>query len=43
MPQANLKLPGAANQEVDALGHLAMLYSPRVAQALLAALDEVCE
>ncbi|MBP9804957.1 MAG: alpha/beta fold hydrolase [Candidatus Accumulibacter sp.] len=41
VPQANLKLPGAAGQEIDALGHLAMLYSPRVAQALLVALEQM--
>lgn len=39
MPNANLLLPGALSQAIDGIGHLAMLYSPRVAQALLAALE----
>ncbi|MGP1609551.1 MAG: esterase/lipase family protein, partial [Burkholderiales bacterium] len=39
MPQANLKLPGALHRPLDGLGHLAMLFSPRVADALLAALE----
>ncbi|MEF8728817.1 MAG: alpha/beta fold hydrolase [Accumulibacter sp.] len=38
MPQANLELPGATHRAIDGLGHLAMLYSPRVASTLLAAL-----
>ncbi|MBO3715490.1 MAG: alpha/beta fold hydrolase [Candidatus Accumulibacter sp.] len=38
MPQANLELPGATARAIDGLGHLAMLFSPRVAVALLAAL-----
>ena len=38
MPQANLELPGASHRAIDGLGHLAMLYSPRVGRALLAAL-----
>lgn len=38
MPQSNLQLPGATNRALDGVGHLAMLYSPRVADALLAAL-----
>ncbi|QKS29763.1 MAG: alpha/beta fold hydrolase [Candidatus Accumulibacter similis] len=38
MPQANLELPGATARAIDGLGHLAMLFSPRVAIALLAAL-----
>lgn len=35
LPQANLEWPGAQRQTIDGLGHLAMLFSPRVAQALL--------
>ena len=38
MPQANLALPGAMNRALDGVGHLFMLFSPRVARALLAAL-----
>jgi triacylglycerol lipase len=34
MPQANLEWPGARRRTIDALGHLAMLYSSRVAAAL---------
>jgi len=40
MPQANLQLPGASHRVLDGLGHLAMLFSPRVADALLAALEK---
>jgi triacylglycerol lipase len=40
MPQSNLQLPGATNRALDGIGHLAMLYSPRVADALLAALAQ---
>lgn len=38
MPQTNLLLAGAKRCALDGLGHLAMLYSPRVADALLDAL-----
>jgi triacylglycerol lipase len=38
MPQERLLLPGATSQAIAGVGHLAMLYSPRVARALLAAL-----
>ena len=41
MPQMNLLLPGAKRCALDGLGHLAMLYSPRVVVALLDALDGV--
>jgi triacylglycerol lipase len=39
VPQARLLLPGARSQAIGGVGHLAMLYSPRVASALLAALE----
>jgi len=39
MPQACLELPGTESRVVGGVGHLAMLYSPRVAQALLVALE----
>lgn len=39
-PASNLALPGATNRVLDGLGHLSMLFSPRVADALLAALKE---
>ncbi len=39
IPQARLLLPEARSQAIVGLGHLAMLYSPRVASALLAALE----
>ncbi len=42
MPQSNLQLPSTASHSIEGLGHLAMLYSPRVAQVLLAALDQTC-
>ena len=38
LPQANLGWPGTPQRTLDGLGHLAMLFSPRVAQALLEAL-----
>lgn len=38
LPQANLGWPGIPQRTLDGLGHLAMLFSPRVAQALLEAL-----
>lgn len=41
MPQKNLILAGAQSLALDGLGHLAMLYSPRVADALLNALGGV--
>ena len=41
MPQTNLILAGAQSLALDGLGHLAMLYSPRVADALLNALGGV--
>jgi triacylglycerol lipase len=40
MPQANLELPGAQNKVLYGLGHLAMLFSPRVAHVLLAVLEK---
>lgn len=40
MPQANLELPGATNTALGGLGHLSMLFSPRVAHVLLAALEK---
>ncbi|MBI4742553.1 MAG: alpha/beta fold hydrolase [Betaproteobacteria bacterium] len=40
MPQANLRLEGASHRPVDAVGHLAMLFSPRVAGELRAALEK---
>ncbi len=39
MPQANLLLAGAHDCALDGLGHLAMLFSPRAANALLAVLE----
>lgn len=39
MPQAHLQLSGTEACAVGEVGHLAMLYSPRVAQALLTALE----
>ncbi|MFZ4535629.1 lipase family alpha/beta hydrolase [Propionivibrio sp.] len=41
IPQSNLELPGAQNMAIDGLGHLSMVYSPRVAEALLDGLDPV--
>lgn len=38
VPQALLEFPGVPQQRIDGVGHLAMLFSPRVAGALLAAL-----
>ena len=38
LPQANLDWPGTPQRTLDGLGHLAMLFSPRVAQALLESL-----
>ena len=35
IPQSNLYLPGGQRQLIDGLGHLSMLYSPRVAKQLL--------
>ena len=35
MPQSNLELLGGPSQLINGLGHLSMLYSPRVAEALL--------
>lgn len=40
MPQKNLELTGAQRLALDGLGHLAMLYSPRVADALLDAVKK---
>jgi triacylglycerol lipase len=40
MPQSNLLLPGAINRPLDGIGHLAMLFSPRVFDALLLALEK---
>ncbi|WP_313950904.1 esterase/lipase family protein [Accumulibacter sp.] len=39
MPPFRLEMPGGANQAIGGIGHLAMLCSPRVAEALLAALE----
>jgi triacylglycerol lipase len=39
LPQTHLELPGAQRCTLDGLGHLAMLFSPRVAAALLAGLS----
>lgn len=39
MPQTHLQLPGTESRAIGGIGHLAMLYSPRVAQALLVALE----
>lgn len=39
MPQDSMALPTATKVTLDGLGHLAMLFSPRVAGALLVALD----
>lgn len=39
MPPSNLLLPGAATRAVDDVCHLSMLYSPRVVDALLEALQ----
>ncbi len=41
MPQANLEWPGAQRRTIDGLGHLAMLFSPRVAAALVDGLGPV--
>lgn len=41
-PQSNLTLPGVPGQALDGLGHVAMLLSPRVVQAVLAALQTLC-
>ncbi len=41
MPQTNLELADAQRRTLDGLGHLAMLYSPRVADALLDAVKKV--
>jgi triacylglycerol lipase len=38
MPQDSQRFPGALDVELPGLGHLAMLFSPRVARALLEAL-----
>ncbi|WP_301102978.1 alpha/beta fold hydrolase [Propionivibrio sp.] len=43
LPQVNLVLPGAQQRIIDGLGHLAMLYSPRVAQAVLDGLPPLCK
>lgn len=43
MPQSNLQWPGAQCQTIEALGHLTMLYSPRVAAAVLDGLRPVSE
>lgn len=40
MPPALLELRGAQNQAIAGVGHLAMLYSPRVVQALLTVLEQ---
>lgn len=39
MPQANLLLDGVVSRPIAGLGHLSMLYSPRVAGALRASLE----
>ena len=41
LPPANLELPGAQRCPLAHLGHLAMLFSPRVAEALLKRLSAV--
>ncbi|MBK7425081.1 MAG: alpha/beta fold hydrolase [Propionivibrio sp.] len=43
MPQSNLQWPGAQSRTIDGLGHLAMLYSPRVAAAMLDGLRPLTE
>lgn len=40
MPQAHMALPAASRLTVDGVGHLAMLFSPRVAAAVLGALED---
>ena len=40
IPQSNLDFPGAQRRTIEGLGHLSMLYSPRVATALLNGLEE---
>ena len=40
IPQANLQLTGAIHRPIDGVGHLAMLFSPRVAGELRAALEK---
>ncbi len=40
MPPSLLELAGAENRTIDGLGHLAMLYSPRLALVLLTALEQ---
>jgi len=40
MPPSLLELAGAENRTIDGLGHLAMLYSPRLALILLTALEQ---
>lgn len=41
IPQSGLGLPGARDCAIVGLGHLAMLYSPRVARRLLADLERI--
>jgi triacylglycerol lipase len=43
MPQANLRLPAAVDRPLDGIGHLAMLFSPRVADTLLAVLAPIAD
>ena len=40
LPASNQELPGAINKPINALGHLAMLFSPRIGNALLEALEK---
>jgi triacylglycerol lipase len=40
LPPARLELPGAQSRTISGVGHLAMLFSPRVIQALLAVLEQ---
>ncbi|HRI91624.1 MAG: alpha/beta fold hydrolase [Candidatus Accumulibacter sp.] len=40
LPAERLELPGAQSQTINGVGHLAMLFSPRVIQALLAVLEQ---
>ena len=40
IPQSNLDFSGSQRRTIDGLGHLSMLYSPRVAMALLDGLEE---
>lgn len=41
LPQSGLRLPGVKDCAIAGLGHLAMLYSPRVARRLLVELEQI--